>query len=186
MTPSSVGQALAQNSMTISGSYLAIGSVSWVHCLLATSAWNSMYSLSLSWTRLSLRKDQSLIALKRHWCSLLQKWCPSNSISACRAALDPSPAMAFLALLARSFFRAIAYKGTSIKKLISMKYVTITLVILRIETKKSINFVWFWLIACVIVQLIKQITTQCVLFWKKEFDILQQFRCNVPTIAQQV
>ena len=46
-----------------------------------------------SWTRLSLRKDQSLITSKRHWCSWLRKRCPSNSISACGTALDPSPAV---------------------------------------------------------------------------------------------
>jgi len=94
-----------------------MGSVSWVHCLLATSAWNSMYSPSLSWTHLSLRKNQPLITSKRRWCSLLRNQCPSNSISACRAALA-SPAMAFLALLAKSFFGAIAYEDTSIKKII--------------------------------------------------------------------
>ena len=37
-----------------------------------------------------------------------------------------------------------------------MKYVTITLVILSIATKKSINFMWFLPIACVTVQLIKR------------------------------
>ena len=82
---------------------------------LATSSWNSVYSPSLSWTRLSLRKDQPLIASKQRWCSSLQKRCPSNSISACGAALDPSPMASFLALLVRSFFGAIACNDTSIK-----------------------------------------------------------------------
>ena len=77
--------------------------------------WNSVYSSSLSWTRLSLRKDQLLIASKRCWCSSLRNRCSSNSMSACGAALDPSLAMSFLDLLERSFFGAIACKDTSIK-----------------------------------------------------------------------
>ena len=107
MTPSSVGQAFVQNSMTTLGSYFAIGSIRCVQCHLATSAWNFAYSPSASWTHLSLRKDQSLITSKWRWCSSLQKWCPWNSISACGAALDPSLSVAFLALLAASFFEAI-------------------------------------------------------------------------------
>ena len=63
-----------------------MGSVSWVHCLLATSAWNSMYSPSLSWTHLSLRKNQPLITepfsyfdfyllvVERKKWTRLQKW----------------------------------------------------------------------------------------------------------------
>ena len=96
-----------------------------------------MYYSSLSWTYFFLRKDQPLIASKRCWCSSLQKQCLSNSISACGAALDPSPAVVFLALLVRSFFGAIAYNDTSIKELVCMKYITIILVIL--SSKQEVN-----------------------------------------------
>jgi len=80
MTPSSVGQAFVQNSMTTLGSYFAIGSFSCVQRLLETLAWNSAYFPSASWTRLSLRKDQSSVTSKRHWCSSLRNRCPSNSM----------------------------------------------------------------------------------------------------------
>jgi len=155
--------------MTIFGSYLAIGSVSWVHCLLATSSWKSMYSPSLSWTHLFLRKDQPLIASKQRWCSSLQKRCPSNSISSCGAALDPSPAVSFLALLVRRFFVAIACNDTSVKVSlheIRNHYFSYPKQA-RSHSTLGVFFSVFLLIACVIVQLIIQITTQSVLFWKK-------------------
>jgi len=74
-----------------------------------------MYSPSLNWTCLSLRKDQLLIASIQRWCSSLRNRCQSKSMSVCGAALDPSPAASFVALLERSFFGAIACKDTSIK-----------------------------------------------------------------------
>jgi len=88
--------------MTISGSYLATGFVSWVHCLLATSVWNSGYSPSLSWTRLSLRKDQPLIASETVSIKLnLRLWGCTGSLL-CGGLSSP--------FLVRSFFGAIYEK----------------------------------------------------------------------------
>jgi len=92
-----------------------------LNSLLAISSWNLVYSPSLSWTRLSLRNDQPLIASKRRWCSSLRNLYPSNSMSTYRAALEPSPAAYFLDLMARSFFGAISCKDTFVK-LVCMKY----------------------------------------------------------------
>ena len=156
------------------------GSVSWVHCLLATSSWNFVYSPSLSWTCLSLRKDHPLIASKRHWCSSLRKRCLSNSIFACGAALDPSPAMSFLAFLLRSFFGAICLQRHIHKKLVCMKYVTIILVILR---KQEVNQLCVVFANCMCYRATNTTNHNLMRIILKEINIHQQFRCNVPIIV---
>jgi len=105
-TPSSVGQALAYNSMTISGSNLAIGVTSRAQCLRAISPWKSGYSSSLSWTCLSLCNDHPLMASKHCWCSALWNRWLSNS----KATLEPYPVAPFLDLFLESFFGAISCK----------------------------------------------------------------------------
>ena len=115
LTPSSIGQVLAYNFMTISGWNLAMGDVSWAHRLWAISFWNLAYSSFLSWTRLFLRNDQPLMASNRCWWFALLNLCPSKSISACEAALEPSQVAFFLDLLVGSFFGTISCKDTFVK-----------------------------------------------------------------------
>ncbi|KAL5133476.1 hypothetical protein HKD37_03G006794 [Glycine soja] len=70
----------------------------------AISSWKSVYSSSLSWTRLSRWKDHPLMALKRCWCSALLKRWLSNS----GATLVPTAAASFLDLFEESFLGAIS------------------------------------------------------------------------------
>ena len=99
-----------------------MGVASDVQCLRAISSWKSVYSLSLTWTRLSRWNDHPLMASKRSWCTALRKRWLSNL----GAALVPSAVASLLDLFAESFFRSHFLRGQTFGKLVYMKIPIIT------------------------------------------------------------